>query len=64
MMDKTDQIMESQRKIIASLTDPKEEAMQEKGMFQFVIKPWWYSAGPLICILYLALLTNIVNYIE
>ena len=33
MMDKTDQIMESQRKIIASLTDPKEEAMQEKGMF-------------------------------
>lgn len=25
--------MESQRKIIASLTDPKEEAMQEKGMF-------------------------------
>lgn len=32
-MDKTDQIMESQRKIIGSLTDPAEEESQEKGMF-------------------------------
>lgn len=29
----TDQITESKREIIASLTDPAGEAKQEKGMF-------------------------------
>ena len=55
----TDQIIESKREIIASLTDPAGEAKaRERYVFQFLIKLWLYSTGPLIYIPQLLQLTN------